>query len=250
MLRSTRSLAIALTLLAGSLTLTLAPTEAEAFCGFYVSGADQEMYNNATMVVMMREGTKTVLSMRNNYQGPTEDFAMVIPVPQVLSEESVKTLDDAIFARMNKFSAPRMVEYHERNPCANRGRRGFGMKKSMSRDMMAPVQERAATEEESTVTIEAQFEVGEYEILILSAKESNGLEKWLLSNKYNIPKGVSAALAPYIAQGMYFFVAKVNAKKVKFDSKGNALLSPLRFHYRSEDFSLPVRLGLLNAKGT
>ena len=224
-------------------------SDAQAFCGFFVSDVKQPLYNSATQVVMMREGTKTVLSMRNNYQGPTEDFAMVIPVPQVLSEESVKTLDDAIFARMNKFSAPRMVEYHERNPCANRGRRGFGMKKSMSRDMMAPVQERAATEEESTVTIEAQFEVGEYEILILSAKESNGLEKWLLSNKYNIPEGAAKVLAPYIAQGMYFFVAKVNAKKVKFDAKGNALLSPLRFNYDSKDFSLPVRLGLLNADG-
>jgi hypothetical protein len=37
-------------------------------------------------------------------------------------------------------------------------------------------------------------------------------------------------------------------KKVKFE-KGQAMLSPLRFHYDSKDFSLPVRLGLLNAKG-
>ena len=40
---------------------------------------------------------------------------------------------------------------------------------------------------------------------------------------------------------------KVNAKKVSFE-KGMAALSPLRFHYDSEKFELPVRLGLINAK--
>ena len=37
--------------------------QADAFCGFYVAGADDELVNKATMVVMMRDGTRTVLSM-------------------------------------------------------------------------------------------------------------------------------------------------------------------------------------------
>jgi hypothetical protein len=49
--------------LAGTLaTALLAPAAAHAFCGFYVGGADAKLYNNATMVVLMREGTRTVLS--------------------------------------------------------------------------------------------------------------------------------------------------------------------------------------------
>jgi len=48
---------------------------------------------------------------------------------------------------------------------------------------------------------------------------------------------------------MKFFVAKVNSKKVQFEN-GMATLSPLRFHYDSDTFSLPVRLGLLNSGGT
>lgn len=42
------------------------PQTAAAFCGFYVSGADAKLYNNATQVVLMREGQRTVLSMQNN----------------------------------------------------------------------------------------------------------------------------------------------------------------------------------------
>jgi hypothetical protein len=65
-----RSFACALTL--GIAALTTSPV-ADAFCGFYVAGADEKLFNNATMVVLMREGTRTVLSMQNNYQGPAKN---------------------------------------------------------------------------------------------------------------------------------------------------------------------------------
>jgi len=48
---------------------------------------------------------------------------------------------------------------------------------------------------------------------------------------------------------MKFFVAKVDTSKVRFE-EGQAMLSPLRFHYDTDTFSLPVRLGLLNSSGT
>ena len=88
----TLGLTLALCASVAALTALSSPREAEAFCGFYVAGADAELYNNATMVVLMRDGTRTVLSMANNYQGPPEDFAMVVPVPVVLQESDVKVL--------------------------------------------------------------------------------------------------------------------------------------------------------------
>ena len=91
--------------------------------------------------------------------------------------------------------------------------------------------------------------VGEYEIVILSAKDSGGLEAWLHANRYSIPKGSSALLQPYVSTGSKFFVAKVNTTKVAFEN-GMANLSPLRFHYDAKQFSLPIRLGLMNSKGT
>src|SRR5580658_8555263 len=91
-------------------------TDARAFCGFYVSGADARLTNNATQVVLMRDGTRTVLSMQNGYQGPPQDFAMVIPVPVVLQKENVKTLERGVFDRIDKLTAPRLVEYWEQDP--------------------------------------------------------------------------------------------------------------------------------------
>src|SRR4029078_6631927 len=81
------------------------------------------------------------------------------------------------------------------------------------------------------VTIEARFQEGEYEILILSAKDSGGLDTWLRLNHYKIPEGAAAALAPYIRDQMKFFVAKIDITKVKRDDHGAVVLSPLRFSY-------------------
>ena len=90
---------------------------AAAFCGFYVNGAGSEMFNDATQVVLMRSGTRTVLSMQNNYKGPPEQFALVIPVPVVLKKEDVKTLQREVFAKVDVMGAPRLVEYWEIDPC-------------------------------------------------------------------------------------------------------------------------------------
>ena len=97
--------------------LTLGATPAHAFCGFYVAGGESSLFNDATQVVLMRWGQRTVLSMQNNYQGPPENFAMVVPVPVVLQQENVKTLSPEIFAKVDNLSAPRLVEYWEHDPC-------------------------------------------------------------------------------------------------------------------------------------
>ena len=90
---------------------------AAAFCGFFVSGADAKLYNNASQVVLMRKGNHTVMTMSNNYKGPPEDFAMVIPVPVVLQKDQVHTLPPTVFQHIEQLTAPRLVEYWEQDPC-------------------------------------------------------------------------------------------------------------------------------------
>jgi len=98
------------------------------------------------------------------------------------------------------------------------------------------------------VRIEAKFDVAEYKILILSATDSTGLETWLTQNHYKIPPGAEPLLRPYVEGGSKFFVAKVDPQKVAMQD-GHAALSPIRFHYDSEDFTLPIRLGMANSSG-
>ena len=224
----------------------LVSTEAQAFCGFFVSGADASISNNASQVALLRKGNRTVLTMSNNYKGPPEDFAMVVPVPVVLKKEDVKTLSPDVFTHIDQLSAPRLVEYWEQDPCRPRYEEEDDAVAETKSDRRAKRKDGASAH--FGVTIEAKFEVGEYQILILSAKESTGLETWLRQNKYKLPDGAAGALAPYVREQQKFFVAKVDIKKVRRDAHGLVVLSPLRVAYDSAELRLPVRLGLLNAE--
>jgi hypothetical protein len=97
------------------------------------------------------------------------------------------------------------------------------------------------------VRVEAQYTVGPYDIVILSADESDGLETWLHRSGYRIPQGASQALAPYIRQGLKFFVAKVNLDE--HSKSGEKFLAPLQFSFSTPKFMLPIRLGMLTARG-
>ncbi|HWN83441.1 MAG TPA: DUF2330 domain-containing protein, partial [Candidatus Udaeobacter sp.] len=186
--------------------------------------------------------------MQNNYQGPPQDFAMVVPVPVVLEKQNVKTLPREIFHKIDQLAAPRLVEYWEQDPC--RPQIAYGaIGKGAGTGSGYGGRTREAKAKDLGVTIEAKFAVGEYQVVILSAKDSTGLDTWLRQEKYSIPEGAEPYLKPYVEGGSKFFVAKVDIKKVKFEN-GQAMLSPLRFHYDAESFSLPIRLGMMNSAGT
>ena len=222
--------------------------DAQAFCGFYVAGGEASLFNDATQVSLLRHGTKTVLSMQNNYKGPAKGFAMVVPVPVVLQQEDVKTLPVDLFNKVDTLSAPRLVEYWEEDPCAQDDYRDFDAFDPTSADDLASESDNNAGGDPDGVVVEAEFAVGEYDVVVLSATEATGLESWLTTNNYNIPDGAAPIFNQYIQQGMYFFVAKVDPAKVTYAAPGEIVLSPLRFAYDSETFSLPIRLGMVNAK--
>ena len=222
--------------------------DASAFCGFYVSGADAKLFANASQVVLMREGTRTILSMQNDYQGPPASFALVVPVPVVLQKENVKTLPPEIFTRIDKLDAPRLVEYWERDPCAPQVEHKARLAGGTGHGGPARPSTNAAPTNLG-VTIEAQFTVGEYEIVVLGAQDSSGLDTWLKREGYKIPQGSEPYLRPYVQSGSKFFVARVDVTKVKMDGD-KATLSPLRFHYDAPELTVPIRLGLVNSAGT
>lgn len=177
--------------------LFLWSAEASAFCGFYVGKADTKLFNKASEVVIARQDNKTVITMANDFKGDVKEFAMVVPVPTVLEKDQIHVGDPAVPKHLADYSAPRLVEYFDENPC----RRYELMEDRMgSMKNMAPASAPAKQERDKVlgVTVEAQYTVGEYDILILSAKESHGLETWLGENGYRIPSGASKVLRSYL----------------------------------------------------
>jgi hypothetical protein len=225
------------------LFLTIGPliSSASAFCGFFVAKADTKLFNEASKVVLARDGDRTVLTMANDFQGEVKDFAIVVPVPVVLKKEQVHIGDPKIIDRLDAFSAPRLVEYFDQDPCMP----------VPPPPVPSPAIQQSDTasrrgEDALGIKIEAQFTVGEYDIIILSAKESTGLQIWLNENGYKIPPAAGELLQPYIKSNTKFFVAKVNL--AEYDKRGLTFLRPLQMAFESPKFMLPIRLGMANAK--
>jgi hypothetical protein len=223
-----------------------APAPADAFCGFFVSKADTKIFNKASKVVIARDGDRTVMTMSNDFKGEPKEFAVVVPVPTFLQKGQIHVGEQSLIDHLDAFTAPRLVEYFDENPC---DRRRYMMESAVR--AQAPMAAGAMAQDSAKrlgVTIEATYTVGEYDILILSAKESGGLATWLTQNGYKMPQGAAPVLASYLAQNMRFFVAKVNlGEQAKL---GFNYLRPLQIAYESPKFMLPIRLGTLNAEGT
>src|SRR4051812_3824413 len=144
---------------------------AQGFCGFYVARADAKLFNKASQVVLARDGDRTIVTMASDYEGDPKEFAIVIPVPTVLKKEQVHIGEKSTVDHIDAWTSPRLVEYHDPNPCPE-PEREFAQRYKAD---MAPISPMPMMEKKAAargVQILEQYTVGEYDILILSAQES------------------------------------------------------------------------------
>ena len=236
---------IQLSVWAAALLLSM---QAHAFCGFYVAKADASLFNNKSEVIMVRNGNRNVITMSSDFRGDLSEFAMVVPVPTVLAEKDIRVVERRIFDVLNDYSAPRLVNYYDNNPC------GYDMRLyEDSYSMAVPSMAKEELESKKLTTfkgvqIEAQYDIDEYNIIILSAKESDGLQLWLEANGYKVPETARQVLEPYVRSNMKFFLVKVNLDKVK--NRNSEYLRPIQIRFDHAKFMLPLRLGMANSNGS
>jgi hypothetical protein len=214
---------------------------AAAFCGFYVAKADSKLFNKSSKVVLTRDGNQTTITMASDYEGDPNEFAVVVPVPTFIERRQIGVVDTKTIDHLDAYTAPRLVEYSDPDPCRP------SPQYQMLAMFAAPPALVASAASRNGVTVEASYDVAEYDVSILSAEDSNGLVEWLTDNGYRIPNGAAAVLGSYIKQNMRFFVAKVNLARMKL--VGNHYLRPLQVRYETTKFMVPLRLGTVNANG-
>lgn len=210
---------------------------AHAFCGTYVGQAGSQIYSSVSQVVMVRQGERTTLTLANDLEGDVTDFALVMPVPEVLTAEDVRTVEGELIGALDLYSAPRLVSYE----CAD-FEYDYGSDGGTNADTGATSGEDA----DGSVVVESSFTAGEYEIVVLSATDSLDLVTWLNDNGFAVDTAAEDMLGEYIHDGAYFVAAKVSLEAAV---EGRSFLSPLQFGYNSPQLSLPIRLGTLNSQG-
>lgn len=209
-------------------SLSVDVKKVRGFCGFFVAKVDAEMFNNRSEVAIAHQDNQTTYSLAFDYKGEPEEFALILPVPVVLKKQDVRVIPAEIFQRLDDFTAPRLVRYSD--------------------TFLESEGASDAIKYRGDVTVLERFTVGEYDIVILNATESNSLESWLQENQYKIPQGAAKYLQPYIDKKLFFFVVRVNLEAQK--KIGSQNLRPLQFTVKDyPEIMLPFQLGKINSEG-
>lgn len=242
------------------LTLALCPQVAQAFCGTYVGDGSSTLQNRTSQIVLVRQGDQTTLTLSSDYSGDAKSFGLLIPVPPALVAEDISLVDPAWIQDIETYTNPRLVSYTCEDfggwePPEQRAALGVSMPGAVMLSAMACSESDLASKggwadpmaSESTVDVEAEVAVGEYDVVLLSAEESADLLRWLNLNGYVIDQAAETMLQEYIDAGSAFLAAKINLERVSLEEE--LRLSPLRLRYTSKAVSLPLRLGTLNSTG-
>jgi hypothetical protein len=224
----------------------VAPT-AWAFCGFYVAQEPGSLFNRSSKVVLVRDGNHTVLTMANDFRGNLTQFGLVVPVPQEITPGMVRIAERSLLDKLDQYTVPRLVEYHDPDPCEPERWQDLRPRKSMAYGDVPSAAPDAAEEGRYGVRVEQSYSLEEYDILVVNATTGAGLERWLREEGYQVPAGSTPVLESYTRQNMHFFLAKIDL--AASDALGVRWPRPLRVEYDSPKFLLPIRLGTVNADG-
>lgn len=168
-------------------------------------------------VVFFSKG-KEDLIISPSYEGPTDRFAWVIPVPK---RPKLEILKGAIFHELAALVRPRPRDQ------AKAGAPAMGIP--------------------GGVTVLERKTVGAYHVSVLLATDGQALMKWLKANKYHLPSKAVGPITHYVKEGWTFVACRVKAPSA---AKGlrTGTLAPIRLTFAAQRPVYPLRLSSANPK--
>lgn len=162
------------------------------------------------------------------YQGPSEEFAWLLPLPGVPLETWVGS--PGVFSRFETATAPQVSVTRTLGPQC---RESFGFNAESDSVATAGAAEGA---NRGGVTVHVQDQVGPYERAVISSDKVTDVEAWLLDNGYDIPGGMLGLVHPYLQKGDVLL-----ALRLKKDSSVGEI-QPIHLRLPSTEACIPLTL--------
>ena len=223
------------------MAVAIGPSAALAFCGTYAGSAGSTPTNHASQVILVREGKRTTITMANDVTTVGTGLSVLIPVPGDVDPADVKLVDVGLMERVDKYAAPRLVEYTCDDLYGNKGV-GCACAGDIAKQLLA----RFAYENlpgflESTGLADATVE---YEVLSPSSMDD------LTGASTMLGREISPAASPLVQEqidaGSSFISVKVDLREAGI---GALWLPPIQFSYESDNMVLPIKLGTASSTG-
>ncbi len=217
--------------------LIAAPTPAQACGGFFCSQA-APVDQAGEMILFDVEGREVTMHVQIAYNGPSENFGWILPIPTDHPDEPVSVGTESVFQALLRTTQP-IVRMNQRveGQCLAEPWECYLWQDEMDDadggGPPAPAPGGGAGEPEVEVLLQAQ--VGPFDVAVLNANEVGILMQWLSDNGYDIPEETGQYLDPYL--GDAHFVAM---KLTKGAEAGD--IQPVVLKFRADTPMIPLRL--------
>ena len=169
------------------------PSAAHADGGYFpvvTTGATAETTNQRALLLF--EAGYTTLIIQTGYKGSGDNFSWVIPTAALVTSADVDVITAPIFDNLHAETAPMLVSFTE-------GCGAFGCAGSST---------SSSAGASSEVRLFDTFTVGNYDIKVLSATDSQSLTNWLTTNGYRAPAAAASVFSDYVSRGYYFLAVR------------------------------------------
>ncbi|MCG8554999.1 MAG: DUF2330 domain-containing protein [Proteobacteria bacterium] len=216
-------------LVAGTLTALAQPVAA---CGGLFCSQAQPVNQAAERIMFVDNGDGTLTAVvQILYEGPSELFAWVLPVPGV---PEVNVSSDQAFMRLQQASNPLYRLQRNVLPCGGPSSAAPGVPAAVggSAGFAAPPPAGPP------VVVRDQGTVGPYDYSVISLVDPNApadvAVKWLTDNGYDVTAIGPRVLAPYLMKGMNLLAFRLT----KGNNEGS--IRPIIITYNAERASIPI----------
>lgn len=182
-------------------------------------------------ILFHQDGEFVTAMVRILYQGDSENFSWVVPVP---TTPELSTGSDAMFDELEQLTRPQFTLDRTGTSCdAN-----FGTAGSVDTDFA--VAESAS--DGGGVTIEQSLSVGPFAIDIVSSTNPDEMATWLADNDYDLSDRGQELITPYVEAGMKFVAVKLRS------GQSTGSIQPLIMKYKTDKPMVPIKLTAVAAQ--
>ncbi len=197
---------------------------AHACGGIFCGGAPVDQNRERIVFAENEDGSWDMIT-QIRYSGPAEEFAWVLPVPEV--PETRATFDALAMQTLDRLTAPQF-----RFPDCYWETFGFP---ELADDASGP------PNADGGVDVHVSETVGPYEVVVVSSTNPAALADWLREHAFQVPEAMDPYIALYTAAGMKFLALRLSKDAEIGD------IAPFRVSLPAGQPSVPLRLSALAA---
>lgn len=215
-----------------SVAVVSLPNQADA-CGGFFCGFEPVDQTAERIIFRVHPNQSVTMAVQIQYQGAAEDFAWVLPLPEVPDPDSLATFPLAAMVGLDARTGPQFIQPAD---C-------YGNFYAEADASGQPVPSAGGNDDGGRgVVVHIQQQVGNYEAAVVESNDAKALHTWLVTNGYRVGTSMQKIVELYINEGMKFLALKL------VSGAGVEDIQPFMLTLPGETPNIPLRLTSIAAE--